>query len=165
MRTGRHYVGYDTDPAYVGAARARVDAEGASVPAQEEQAAKYGAQLLHDAGFADVTANRKPKRGAPLPVDLVATDRAGREWWFLVAGSFTSGPTGLRRADVLWRTLGRAAALHAFAPDASIAVLTTGLPTKGTPNETALRAVVPSPIHAVIDLSDPASTAALRRLP
>ena len=25
VRTGRHYVGYDTDPAYVAAARARVD--------------------------------------------------------------------------------------------------------------------------------------------
>ncbi|MEY2459599.1 MAG: hypothetical protein QOG30_1429, partial [Acidimicrobiaceae bacterium] len=59
---------------------------------------------------------------------------------------------------------GRAAALHAFAPDASIAVLTTGLPTKGTPNDAALRAVVPSPISAVIDLTDGAAVDALRSL-
>ncbi|MEY2460988.1 MAG: hypothetical protein QOG30_2818, partial [Acidimicrobiaceae bacterium] len=71
---------------------------------------------------------------------------------------------GLRRADVLWRTLGRAAALHAFAPEASIAVLTTAMPTKGTPNDIALRAVLPSPIRAVIELNDADAAAALRRL-
>jgi hypothetical protein len=36
-----------------------------------------------------------------------------------------------------------------------IAVLATGLPAKSTPNEAALRAVVPSPIRVVIDLSSP----------
>jgi hypothetical protein len=70
----------------------------------------------------------------------------------------------LRRADVLWRTLGRAAALHAFAPDAAIAVLTTALPTKGTPNDAALRAVVPSPIHSVIELSGASAVDALSDL-
>ncbi|MEY2422355.1 MAG: hypothetical protein QOI95_2422 [Acidimicrobiaceae bacterium] len=165
VRTGRRFIGYDTDPAYVEAARARVDAERKSASAPSEQVGKVAARLLGEAGFADVVANRKPRRGAPVVVDLSATDASGRPWWFLVAGGFTSGPTGLRRADVLWRTLGRAAALHAFAPDVSIAVLTTGLPTKGTPNETALRAVVPSPIHAVIDLSDVTAAAdALRVL-
>jgi hypothetical protein len=64
----------------------------------------------------------------------------------------------------LWRTLGRAAALHAFAPDVTIAVLTTSMPTKGTPNDAALRAVVPSPIHSVIDLGDASALDALRRL-
>lgn len=89
-----------------------------------------------------------------MVVDLAAVDSRGRPLWLLVAGGFTSGPNGLRRADVLWRTLGRAAALHSFAPEASIAVLTTSMPTKGTPNDAALRAVVPSPIHAVIDLGN-----------
>jgi hypothetical protein len=40
-------------------------------------------------------------------------------------------------------------------------VLTTALPTKGTPNDAALRAVVPSPIGAVVDLSDPSVLASL----
>jgi DNA modification methylase len=164
VRTGRHFIGYDTDPAYVEVARARVDAENAMTSSPPEQAAKLADRLLHGAGFVDIVANRKPRRGAPVPVDLAANDAKGGEWWFLVAGGFTSGPTGLRRADVLWRTLGRAAALHAFAPDVPIVVLTTALPTKGTPNETALRAVVPSPIQALIDLSDPAALDALRRL-
>ncbi|MEY2453411.1 MAG: hypothetical protein QOD92_2985 [Acidimicrobiaceae bacterium] len=167
VRTGRHFIGYDTAAAYVEGARARVAAERVSLPIEppSEQAGKVAARLVERAGFVDVVVDRKPARGAPVAVDLAATDATGQRWWFLVAGGFTSGPTGLRRADVLWRTLGRAAALQAFAPDASIAVLTTGLPTKGTPNETALRAVVPSPIQAVVDLTDPAAaTGLLRRL-
>jgi site-specific DNA-methyltransferase (adenine-specific) len=167
VRTGRHFVGYDTDPEYVVAARARVDAERAersAGPAPAEQAGKVAARLLGEAGFTGIVLDRKPQRGAPVVVDLAAAGPNGRPWWFLVAGGFTSGPTGLRRADVLWRTLGRAAALHAFAPDASIAVLTTGLPTKGTPNDAALRAVVPSPIRAVIDLTDGDAVTTLERL-
>jgi hypothetical protein len=164
VRTGRHFVGYDTDEGYVAAARARVEAERVVGQAPSEQAGKVAARLLERAGFIDLVVDRKPRRGAPVSVDLAATDANGRQWWFLVAGGFTSGPSGLRRADVLWRTLGRAAALHAFAPDASIAVLTTALPTKGTPNDAALRAVLPSPIRAVIDLSDAGAGAAVRRL-
>ena len=154
VRTGRHFIGYDTDPEYVAAARARVDAERRLATAPAVQAAKHGAALLEEAGFLDVVVDRKPRRGAPVTVDLIARDREGQEWWFLVAGAFTTGPNGLRRADVLWRTLGRAAALHAFAPDGRIVVLTSGLPVKGTPNEVALRAVVPAPIARVVDLSD-----------
>ena len=36
--------------------------------------------------------------------------------------------------------------------DAAIAVLTSALPTKGTPNDAALRAMVPTPIRYVRDL-------------
>jgi DNA modification methylase len=163
VRTGRHFIGYDTDPSYVAAAMARVDAERRTgAPSPPEQAAMLSARLLAEAGFGDVVADRKPRRGAPVAVDLVARSGDGAEWWFLVAGSFTTGPNGLRRADVLWRTLGRAAALQAFDGDARIAVLTTALPTKGTPNDAALRAVVPSPIRSVIDLS--AADAAGREL-
>lgn len=162
VRTGRHFIGYDTDPSYVEAARARVQSERAFVGQPTDQAGKVAARLLEEAGFVDITADRKPSRGAPVAVDLAATDAQGQRWWFLLAGAFTNGPSGLRRIDVLWRTLGRAAALHAFAPDALIAVLTTALPTKGTPNDAALRAVVPSPIRAVIDLSEPGAAGALR---
>lgn len=156
-RTGRHFIGYDTDPEYVAAARARVDAERDMARVPAEQAGKHAARLLGEAGFTDLVADRKPRRGAPVAADLVARAADGREWWFLVAGGFHVGPSGLRRAEVLWRTLGRASALHAFAPEAPIAVLTTGLPTKGTPNEAALRAVVPSVIRVIVDMGDPSA--------
>jgi len=138
--------------------RAALD-DGAARPV--EQASKHAARLLDEAGFTDVVVDRKPRRGAPVVADLVGRSADGQEWWFLVAGGFHVGPSGLRRADVLWRTLGRASALHAFAPDAAIAVLTTGLPTKGTPNDVVLRAVVPSVIRTVVDMSDPAADAVL----
>ncbi|MEY2433188.1 MAG: hypothetical protein QOC92_2913, partial [Acidimicrobiaceae bacterium] len=129
VRTGRHFIGYDTDEGYVAAARARVEAERALVvTAPFEQAGKVAGHLLDEAGFVEIVPDRKPRRGAPVAVDLAATDATGRRWWFLVAGAFTNGPNGLRRTDVLWRTLGRAAALHAFDPEALIGVLTTALP-------------------------------------
>jgi site-specific DNA-methyltransferase (adenine-specific) len=153
VRTGRHFVGYDTDADYVDAARARIDAERAPIVLPPERANKVAAAALEAGGYTVDAVDRKPRRGAPVVVDVVAHDADGNEWWFLVAGGFTTGPTGLRRADVLWRTLGRAAALHEFGPDVRIGVLTTALPTKGTPNDAALRAVTPSLISAVIDLT------------
>ena len=164
VRTGRHFVGYDTDPEYAAAAQARVTAEQGAPPSPRDQAAKVAAQLLEAAGFVDVVVDRKPRRGAPVTVDLAATDSAGTQWWFLVAGGFTNGPAGLRRADVLWRTIGRAAALHTFAPNVPIVVLTTGMPTKGTPNDAALRAVVPSAIRHVVELHAPDVATTLRSL-
>lgn len=152
VRTGRRFVGYDTDADYAAAARARVAAERDTMRVPREQAAKVAAAALATAGFVDVAFDRKPRRGAPVTVDLVARDCDGTEWWFLVAGGFTTGPAGLRRADVLWRTLGRAAALRAFAPNCRIAVFTTARPAKGTANDAALRAMTPSPIECVLDL-------------
>lgn len=164
VRAGRHFVGYDTDPGYAAAARARVAAEQATDTGTRDQSTRVASDVLTAAGFADIVSDRKPRRGAPVTVDLVATHPDGAQWWFLVAGGFTNGPAGLRRADVLWRTLGRASALQAFAPDARIAVLTTALPTKGTPNDVALRAVVPSPIREVVDVGAPDAVAAVAAL-
>src|SRR5439155_5563039 len=153
VRAGRHFIGYDTDEAYVVAARARLAVERFAGAVPVERVSRVAADALEARGFAVVAVDRKPRRGAPVPVDVVARDGHGDEWWFLVAGGFTHGPSGLRRSDVLWRTLGRAAALHEFAPDARVGVVTTAIPTKGTPNDAALRAVVPSVISEVIDLS------------
>jgi site-specific DNA-methyltransferase (adenine-specific) len=158
-RLDRRFVGYDTDPEYVAAARARVGAEkpgSALAPGPgsgPDQAVKVAFSLLEEAGFADVVAARKPFRGAPLAVDLAAVDPSGQRWWFLVAGGFTTGPTGLRRTDVLWRTIGEAAVLHAAAPDVPVVVLTTAVPPRGHPNEAALRPLLGSVIHAVVDLA------------
>src|SRR3954451_18996918 len=46
VRTGRRFIGYDTDPQYVEAARARVEAERGADTARPEQAAKVATRLL-----------------------------------------------------------------------------------------------------------------------
>lgn len=164
VRTGRHYIGYDTDPEYAESARSRIAGERATAITGRDQATKFAVERLTAAGYTELVVDRKPRRGAPVTVDVVATDPSGTEWWFLVAGGFTNGPSGLRRADVLWRTVGGAAALYAFAPDARIAVLTTAVPTKGTPNDAVLRSVTGTQLHAVIDLGADGAVDQLRSL-
>jgi hypothetical protein len=72
-------------------------------------------------------------------VPLVATDAGGHEWLVDVAGGFTLARPGLRRSDVLERTLGRAARLSAFG-EHRLLVLATDMPDRGTPGAAALRA-------------------------
>jgi site-specific DNA-methyltransferase (adenine-specific) len=72
VRTGRHYIGYDTDPEYAAAARARADAETAVDSGAREQAGRVAVDALELAGFEDIVVDRKPRRGAPTTVDIVA---------------------------------------------------------------------------------------------
>ncbi|MGI8661794.1 MAG: DNA-methyltransferase [Acidimicrobiales bacterium] len=160
-RVERHFVGYDTDAAYVEAALARVAGEPPGRAVGPDQAKKVARDAVERAGFRDVVADRKPFRGAPVAVDLAAVDRAGQPWWFLVAGGFTTGPSGLRRADVLWRTLGEASTLHAARPDVPIVVLSAGVPPRGHPNDAALRHVLGVVLRVIIDLhADPVAALA-----
>ena len=144
VRTGRHYLGYDTDEAYAKAARERVAAEVQAVAAapavpRPDKAAAAARDLLAEAGFtveeASVTKRRRFAGG--LVVDWVCTDRAGSEWLVLVAGASTIARTGLRRSDVLFRTLGEAAVLTTAGH--RVLVLTTDLPAPRSAPLAALR--------------------------
>ena len=75
-------------------------------------------------------------------------------WAFDVSGSFTSSRTGLRRADTLWRALGRAAVLHASPLAMPLVLLTTDAPARGTPGHRALRSMLGAdrPVVDVIEL-------------
>ena len=68
----------------------------------------------------------------------VATDAAGASWLVLVAGASTVARTGLRRSDVLFRTLGEAAVLTTAG--APVLVLTADLPVPRSAAIAALRA-------------------------
>jgi hypothetical protein len=72
-------------------------------------------------------------------VAAVATDPAGREWLVDVVGGFTIGRPGLRRTDVLERTLGRAARLSDFG-GRPLLVFATDVPPARTPGGKALAA-------------------------
>jgi DNA modification methylase len=157
VRTGRHYVGYDTEQSYVDAARDRVRAEAAQCVAGGGRSARDVArQLVEDAGFTDVTSGVKV--GGGVDVELTGVDGHGRRWLFDVAGGFTTNRPGLRRSDVLWKVLGKAAVVAELRPDARFVVLTTGLPAPRTPPEAALRAVwgPGKAVHDVIVLDEPA---------
>ena len=144
VRTGRHYLGYDLDPAYVEAARGRLRDElervlaagGPAVPAGDK-AVDRAAELLRGAGFA-VDATTKRKSGG-VDVTLVAADPAGHEWLVDVVGGFTVGRPGLRRTDVLERTLGRAARLSGFG-DHRLLVMATDMPPRRSTGAKALAA-------------------------
>ncbi len=186
VRSGRRYVGYETDAAYLARAKERIAAESSRSPGSargrpeavapgeaffrfvqgldEGLGMKDLAALLVEAcGFSQVRRDQRVE-GLGLEVAVVGTDRAGTDWAFEVAGSLTSNATGLRRADTLWRTLGRAAAVHEHRPDLPLVVLTTDLPTRGSAGQRALRAMSGPgrAVHDTVELLDPGGHERLR---
>jgi site-specific DNA-methyltransferase (adenine-specific) len=142
VRTARRYLGYDTDAAYVEAARRRLTGElervlaaGRRVGPVGDKAVDRAAALLRDAGFA-VDAKTKRRSGG-VDVTMVATDQGGHEWLVDVVGGFTIGRPGLRRTDVLERTLGRAARLSGFGTH-RVLVLATDVPPRRSAGAKAL---------------------------
>ncbi|MEY4340428.1 MAG: hypothetical protein RLZ14_2278, partial [Actinomycetota bacterium] len=140
VRTGRHFVGYDTDAAYAAAAMERVAAEQRlpqvrlaatdtrhTDPLEGGWAAKDLAErTLADAGFSAITDDGKLVPGvAPT---LSAVDRAGRRWWFEVVGGRTSNRPGAQRIELLWRAIAKAAVAREADPASRFGVLTVGLP-------------------------------------
>jgi site-specific DNA-methyltransferase (adenine-specific) len=168
-RLDRRYVGYDLDPSYVEIARGRVaDAlasapcsDGTSVTGDGRAARALAVDALADAGFVDITTQRRI-RGSGISVDLAARDTAGRTWYFEVAGAHTSHRSGLRRMDVIWRTLGRAHALRG-AGVTPLVLLTTGLPPARTEGDRALRAAGREAFADAVDLLDAGAVARLGR--
>lgn len=158
VRTGRHYLGYDTDDAYAKAARERVAAEttmALAVPRAErpDKAVAEAGDLLAVAGFAlaDAKVTKRQKFAGGLSADWVATDAAGVEWLVLVAGASTVARSGLRRADVLFRTLGEAGVLTSAGH--RVLVLTTDLPVRASSAFNALRAARGGPLVDALELA------------
>ncbi len=144
VRTGRHYLGYDSDPGYVDAARRRLAGElervlaaGGPAAPPGDKAADRAAELLRAAGFA--VDHRAKRRVGGVVVTMVATDVGGHEWLVDVVGGFTLARPGLRRVEVLERTLGRAARLSGFG-SRRLLVMATDLPPRRSAGAEALAA-------------------------
>ena len=192
IRTGRHYIGFDTDAEYVARATARIEVEqqhlggndGASdfrvhlpaVPSadddedfqaravREGRLAKDLAKLVLDAcGFENIRSGVKPP-GLGIELNYVATDRTGDDWAFDVSGAFTSNRSGLKRTDTLWKALGKAAVLSQAHPNLPLVLLTTDAPTKGSAGHTALSVIlgVDKPVFDLIEILDPIAQARLK---
>ena len=207
VRTGRHFIGFDTDPEYVTIAESRVsgereristerpdpsgvgtvgsfrvelpaapvEASSGDVPDPLAVAVRDGRQarevaeiLLGQCGFDHIRSEVKP-RGLGIVLSFVAADRTGADWAFDVSGTFTTNRSGLRRADTLWKSLGKAAVLHeSRASDDGagmpLVLLTTDAPAKGTSGHQALRVLrgEDRPVFDVVELLDPDGHARLR---
>ena len=108
--------------------------------------------ILEDAGFKVTARNRALAGPGGTSVSLVAQAADGREWWFDVTGGFTAVRSGLARADVLWRAIGRAHVLRT-ATAAPLVLLTSHLPGAGTPGDAGLRAVGSAAIFDVVAMA------------
>lgn len=191
IRTGRHFLGYETDAAYVGTARRRVEEaeqqarRGTEGPGQTavtpQLRADAAAPLATPALAAAVGEGRASKEVArmvleesgftavsPAPVDpggaeadFQATDAAGRVWLFAVWGSFGTIRAGLRKPATLWSALGKAAVLAAAGEPAPLVLLTTELPSPASAGGAALDAVRGRVIFDAVEMLTPEG---LRRL-
>ena len=193
VRAGRHYGGYDLDEGYIQLAESRVEQERrklarepsagpllVSLPAspgpatdeedfqaravREGRAAKEIARYVIEAtGFNDIQKDQRQPGG--VEVNFTARDSEGKLWFFDVTGSFTSHRAGLKRADTLWKALGKAAVLRE-ASSTPLVLLTTDVPMHGSPGAETLRQVTGprKPVHAVIEMLKQSGLEALRAL-
>ncbi|MGQ0833027.1 MAG: DNA-methyltransferase [Microthrixaceae bacterium] len=166
VRSGRHYLGYDTDEAYARSARARVAGEVAAAvvevaAARPDKAVAAARELLEAAGFAvdDSPAAKRRRFAGGLLVDWAVTDTTGEEWLVLVAGASTIARSGLRRSDVLFRTLGEASVLTQAGH--RVLVLTTDLP---SPRSAPLAAVAAARGASLVDVVEIGAARARERL-
>jgi site-specific DNA-methyltransferase (adenine-specific) len=193
VRAGRHFIGFDTDASYVSRAKERVkserdrlvrtqevfstrvqvhptshqiDGEGAVTRGLRDglQAKELAGILLEDCGFVDVRSDVKLP-GMGLEIHFTATDGTGAAWAFDVSGAFTSNRSGLKRAETLWRAIGRATVLHQVRPDLPLVLLTTDRPTKGSAGHLSIDAVTGAgrPVYDLVELLDVGGHDRLRR--
>jgi DNA modification methylase len=189
IRSGRRYIGFDTDADYVSRSRERIEQEQVKARRRSVGAAgvriepgahlnetdavlrglydgvlakEFAATLLESSGFSEVRSDvRVP--GSGMEVHLMAKDRTGAEWAFEIAGAFTSTRSGLKRAETLWRSIGRAAVLSELRPETPLVVLTTDRPNRASAGHHTLGAVTGSrqPIFDVVEMLVPADQARL----
>ena len=175
VRTGRHYVGYDTDAGYAAAARERVrhthqldqvvlaarDGKATDPFVGGWSAKDLARALLAEAGFTDIVDDAKPVAG--VQPTLAAVDRKGRRWWFEVVGGRTTNRPGAQRIELLWRAIAKAAVVREADPTARYGVLATALPSAAAGGN-ALKSITgpKKPVAVVIDLLADDARATLR---
>jgi site-specific DNA-methyltransferase (adenine-specific) len=191
VRTERHFAGYDTDEGYVVQSTRRLEDEKRRLerserrrvvlPARpdvasrgvddnarairEGRAARDVARVtLEQCGFVGIV----PEVSFPEGVDVSfeARDQHGRPWLFDVAGGFTSSRSGLKRSEVLWKSLGKAAVLTSARPGVGFVLLTVDVPVRASRGDSSLQALwgEGKPIRDVILLTSRDDLGRLRDL-
>jgi hypothetical protein len=138
-----------------------------------EKAKELARQALEGAGFTAITPD-VTFGDLGVQVTFRANDTNGAVWLFDVSGAFSSTRPGLKRMDVLWKTLGRAGVLHEARrqdPDRQdlgpLVLLSTDVPPARSAGGRVLRTVRPDdhsgPVHDVIELLDGEGMARLQQ--
>lgn len=150
-RTGRSYVGFDTDPEYVRTALERVASDDAApVDIDVRSLHDIVDDLLRAAGFTGVEWGVRV--GPGLEISGRARTPDARLVHFDLAGGNTAVRPGLQRGDVLWRAIGRASAAHSVLGE-PIVVFTSGIPEKASGGALLESLVATRSIIDVIDVS------------
>ncbi|MFK8024052.1 MAG: site-specific DNA-methyltransferase [Ilumatobacter sp.] len=154
VRTGRHYIGYDTDGAYVRAARERIGSLAPTDLPDRRTVKEMAKSLLADCGFDELDDNARVAPGVTVSVRGTRAD--GVSQLFEFGGVNTPARPGMNRIDQVWKTVAKAAVLRESNNDAvagqSLVVLTAGA-VRGGPLATVTGAG--RPIAAVIDMTSP----------
>ena len=147
-RTGRRFVGYDTEPAYVRQARERIESL-APVELPDPRTVKEMARsLLAEGGFETLDDNARIAPGVTVSVRGTRSD--GTTQLFEFGGVHTPARPGLSRIETVWKTVAKASILRESDGDQSLIVLTSGT-VRGGPLSTVTGE--DKPIAAVIDMT------------
>ncbi len=122
--TGRHFVGFDTDPAYVKAANERVSSLAPRELPERRTLKELARTLLDEAGYTDVEEGVRVSPG--VTISFKATGPGGVTRFFELGGVNTPSRPGLSRLDYVWRSIAKAAICHEVAPDVDVVLLTVG---------------------------------------
>lgn len=171
MRTGRHFIGYDTHQEYVSQAQIRIEKEqdlvlnsslsknkiqNSTKPADPRIVAPH--EVFHLESIQERKSARQIakqaieqcgfediKSNVKLPegieVDFIAQDKKKNMWYFEVSGGFTSSRPGLNRSEVFWKALGKSAVLSQSYPQIPLIILTPNRPSQKGSADKALKTV------------------------
>ncbi|WP_083914994.1 DNA-methyltransferase [Ilumatobacter nonamiensis] len=151
-RTGRRFVGYDTEPAYVRQARERIDSLAPTESPDRRTLKEMARTLLEESGFETLDENVRVAPGVTVSVRGTRPD--GVSQLFEFGGVNTPSRPGLSRIETVWKTIAKASIVRESAEtdevDRALIVLTAGT-VRGGP----LAAVTGAgrPIEAVIDVT------------
>ena len=157
-RTGRHYVGYDTEPSYVRQAKDRIASLAPSEAPERRTIKEMARSLLADLGFETLDENVRIAPGVTVSVRGTRADGTTRLFEF--GGVNTPARPGVSRIETVWKTIAKAAILRETTGGAEDLVVLTAGTTRGGP-----LAAVTGPgrsIAAIIDMTLPDAADRLR---
>jgi site-specific DNA-methyltransferase (adenine-specific) len=173
LQTGRHYVGYDTQPEYLQLAQQRLDQLAASIAApttaQPTQDSRWDVVTkLIDEGASIRTVAEAWISAAGLEIlskngtndDLVTSayrcvEADGVVTHVELAGTLAVDPRGLTKQTVVYELIAKAALIKASEPDARFVVLSTEAPKRHSTNDRMIRAALREHmIDQIVDLQN-----------